>query len=208
MGNHHHHPSNTKNPSTFTDHDSILTHLLDSYKKILFDHFEIADVIMVQSLLFMVLMGGCARGVRFTDSTICKPRTTYRYKPLCNDRESARHDSLLPNNILPDRSTLLASLQQTQSQHWYPDSRRHQTQMNASSSFRVSQYCAMMACTVHISQMLTSSTNGDTKRFVNAVGHLERCMRVFDNLRGVFITAERCWKTVLDFLTAKGNQVG
>ncbi|KAJ3006486.1 UNVERIFIED_CONTAM: hypothetical protein HDU68_004037, partial [Siphonaria sp. JEL0065] len=65
-------------------------------------------------------------------------------------------------------------------------------------------YCAMMACTVHISQMLTSSANGNTRRFVDVVGNLEKCMRVFDNLRGVFITAERCWKTVLDFLTAKG----
>ncbi|KAJ3001448.1 UNVERIFIED_CONTAM: hypothetical protein HDU68_006895, partial [Siphonaria sp. JEL0065] len=53
-------------PSLSIWENIVLKHLLDSYKKILFDHFEIADVIMVQSLLFIVLMGGCARGVRFT----------------------------------------------------------------------------------------------------------------------------------------------
>ncbi|KAI9311450.1 hypothetical protein BDR26DRAFT_587968, partial [Obelidium mucronatum] len=81
-------------------------------------------------------------------------------------------------------------------------------------------YCAMMSCTVHLSQLLlknnnnsgnatsvagneeSSPTSADT--IINAVKNLEKCLRVFDSLRGVFVDAETCSKTVLDFLTVKG----
>ncbi|KAI9328805.1 fungal-specific transcription factor domain-containing protein [Obelidium mucronatum] len=77
-------------------------------------------------------------------------------------------------------------------------------------------YCAMMACTVHISQMLSppptaappalhsTTTSSSSQRLVDSVSNLEKVMRVFDCLRSVFVDAERCWKTILDFLTVKG----
>ncbi|KAJ3297293.1 hypothetical protein HDU79_004175 [Rhizoclosmatium sp. JEL0117] len=314
------------------NHETILKHLLEKYKKIFFDHYEIADVVMIQSLLFMVLMGGCARGARFTgtwgymgiavrmaqelglhrsikelgvqhrtfdrESIAIRNRTwhccmimeTYTCiwtgRPLAvqeSDWDAEYPDGDSPemvtfrhhidlaiiirkilrfaNRAQPTDVELFASRVHARLEEWWNaldddwralqftdrwNSKALMALMFHSATIlfhritycRIDQpaclasakaittlvsrfqhppnpnecivlfpsftYCAMMACTVHISQMLASSTNGDARRFVDAVNSLQIIMNMFDVLRSVFIVAERCWKTVLDFLTAKG----
>ncbi|ORY50304.1 hypothetical protein BCR33DRAFT_734306 [Rhizoclosmatium globosum] len=50
----------------FKDHDVVLRKLCASFKKIVFEYFEIADIFVIQSLLMMVLAGGMQRGSRYT----------------------------------------------------------------------------------------------------------------------------------------------
>ncbi|KAJ3067043.1 hypothetical protein HDU98_009741 [Podochytrium sp. JEL0797] len=323
--------------SNFTDHDTVLEHLLESYKTIFFDHFELADVISIQSLVIMVVTGGFLRGSRYTGTwgfmglavrlsqelglhrsiqqlgvqhkTFDKQAIALRnrtwhcvaimetYTCIWTGRPLAIHeadcDAEVPEVTSPEIQTFryhielaqiiaailrfanraqptdvsaFATSTQRKLDSWWsrldPDwqSLRFQERWNSKALmalmfhsatilfhrttyaridspaclnaanaittlvsrfeappnrnecivlFPSFTYCAMMACTVHIGQMLSSSSVGDgeAKRFISAVQSLEKCMRVFDNLRGLFITAERCWKTVLDFLGAKGIQL-
>ncbi|KAJ3229336.1 hypothetical protein HDU81_005472 [Chytriomyces hyalinus] len=316
----------------FADHDVALRHLIDSYKRILFDHFEIADVIMVQSLLFMVLTGGCARGSRFTGAwqymgicvrlsqelglhrsvsqlgvkhktfdkeTIALRNRTWHcvmimetYTCIWTGRPLAIHDNdwdaEYPVATCPEIATLKHHFDLAQiiasilrfanrarpadaaafekdvssrldlwwskldsdwrnarfTERWNSKALMllmyhsavilfHRTAHNHTYSqecvnaargithlvsrfeaplqpnecvalFPTFTYCAMMACTVHIGGLLSASAKGDAQTFVESVRQLEKCMCVFDNLRGVFLAAERCWKTVLDFLMTRG----
>ncbi|KAI8841915.1 fungal-specific transcription factor domain-containing protein [Chytriomyces cf. hyalinus JEL632] len=316
----------------FADHDVALRHLIDSYKRILFDHFEIADVIMVQSLLFMVLTGGCARGSRFTGAwqymgicvrlsqelglhrsvsqlgvkhktfdkeTIALRNRTWHcvmimetYTCIWTGRPLAIHDNdwdaEYPLATCPEIATLKHHFDLAQiiasilrfanrarpadaaafekdvssrldlwwskldsdwrnvrfAERWNSKALMllmyhsavilfHRTAHNHTYSqecvnaargitylvsrfeaplqpnecvalFPTFTYCAMMACTVHIGGLLSASAKGDAQTFVESVRQLEKCMCVFDNLRGVFLAAERCWKTVLDFLMTRG----
>ncbi|KAI8618865.1 fungal-specific transcription factor domain-containing protein [Chytriomyces sp. MP71] len=318
----------------FEEHDTALRLLTDSYKKIFFDHFEIADVIVVQSLLFMVLTGGCSRGSRFTGTwgymgiavrlaqelglhrsikelgvqhktfnkeTIAVRNRTWHcvmiletYTGIWTGRPLAIHDNdwdaEYPEVTSPELADLhhhfelaqiIASILRFANRARPADASAFQrdvtirldawcsrldpewkagrfaerwnakalmslmyhsavilfhrtayghtdatTCMDAAAAishlvarfeaplranevvalFPTFTYCAMQASSVHIGTMLVACTGArkDTTAFVGAVGRLEKCMRVFDNLRGIFVAAERCWKTVLDFLTARG----
>ncbi|KAJ3128861.1 hypothetical protein HK100_008933 [Physocladia obscura] len=325
-------PTVTASSEQKSENEAVLKHLLDSYKKILFDHFEIADVIAVQSLLFVVMVGAFGRGSRFTgtwgymglavrfshelglhrsikelgvqhrtfdkDSIALRNRTWHcvnimeTYTCIWTGRPLGINDSdwdaeypsgkseemvllrqhidlvLVIGKILRfanraqhvDVDFYVSDISQQLEKWWiqldnswrdnkfqdrwnskammslmyhsavilfhrtaffkidHPDCLNSSRAITALVSrfeagpmenecivlFPTFTYCAMMACTVHINGMLASSASGDTVRFITAVGDLEKCMRVFDNLRGIFINAERCWKTVLDFLAAKG----
>ncbi|KAJ3124130.1 hypothetical protein HK100_011354, partial [Physocladia obscura] len=315
-----------------SENEAVLKYLLESYKKILFDHFEIADVIAIQSLLFVVMVGAFGRGSRFTgtwgymglavrfsyelglhrsikelgvqhrtfdrDSIALRNKTWHcvnimeTYTCIWTGRPLGISDSdwdaeypsgksqeiillrqhidlvLVIGKILRfanraqqvDVDFYVSDISQRLEKWWiqldenwrnnkfherwnskammslmyhsavilfhrtaffkidHPDCLKSSRAITTLVSrfeaqpmenecivlFPTFTYCAMMACTVHISSMLSSSASGDTVRFIMAVGDLEKCMRVFDNLRAIFINAERCWKTVMDFLAAKG----
>ncbi|KAJ3114399.1 hypothetical protein HK100_001682 [Physocladia obscura] len=341
---------------SFKDHDVVLKHLVDLYKRVLFDHFEFADIYMIQSLLIMVLMGGFQRGSRLTavwgymgmavrmaqevsvfssflfhyfqqiSETIVqlglhrsiaelgirnhifdraslaeRSRTWHcvmiieSYTCIWTGRPLAIHENdwdveypevtscelaTLKNHIdlaqiialilrfanrakQVDVSAATTEIDLKLAEWWanldddwknliFQDRWNakammalmyhgaiilyHSTSRNTVNTeicyasanaittlvsrfetpvhpnecvalFPTFTYCAMLACTVNISQMLQHSTaeiTSTTRGLVEAIGNLEKCMRVFDSLRGVFINAERCWKTILDFLGVKG----
>ncbi|KAJ3119253.1 hypothetical protein HK100_000396 [Physocladia obscura] len=325
-------PTATAKSEQKSESEAVLKHLLDSYKKILFDHFEIADVIVIQSLLFVVMVSAFGRGSRFTgtwgymglavrfsyelglhrsikelgvqhptfdrDSIELRNKTwhcvnimeTYTCiwtgRPLGTNASDwdAEYPSgksqemvllrqhidlvLVIGKILRfanraqqvDVDLYVSDITQQLEKWWmqlddnwrnnkfhnrwnsqammslmyhsavilfhrsaffkidHPDCLNSSRAITALVSrfetgpiedecivlFPTFTYCAMMACTVQINGMLSSSASGDTVRFFMAVRDLEMCMRVFENLRGTFINAERCWKTVMDFLVAKG----
>ncbi|KAJ3249030.1 hypothetical protein HDU78_008416 [Chytriomyces hyalinus] len=323
----------TSEASAFTDHDVVLKHLVDSYKKIIFEHFEFPNVYVVQSLLIMVLTGGCGRGARisgiwgymgmavrmsqelglhrsiaelgvkhrrFNRETMALRNRTWHcvmimetYTCIWTGRPMAIHDNDWdaedPAVTSPETATLkhhielakiIASILRFANRaravnveefirdttarlegwwarldddwralvfkerwnskalmalmyhgavilfHRMAHNRIDQPVCLASAAaitvlvsrfekppdenecialFPTFTYCAMLACTVHFGQMLGHSNTSDSvERLVKAVGNLEKCMRVFDTLRSVFVDAERCWKTILDFLAVKG----
>ncbi|KAJ3015933.1 UNVERIFIED_CONTAM: hypothetical protein HDU68_012506 [Siphonaria sp. JEL0065] len=328
-------PSSTAS-SAFKDHDVVLKHLAKTYRRILFRRFESPDIYTVQSLLMMVLTGGCQRGCmyigvwgymgiairmaqelglhrslgelgvhhqRFDQETTALRNRTWHcvmimetYTCIWTGRPLATHDNdwdaEYPEPTSPELATLkhhidlaqiIASILRfaNRARHvnvqnviesitsrlnawsesldldWknlqFPSTERWNSKTSMSlmyngavilfhrmaynrldapicleaaeaitnlvsrfenpltenecvALFPTFTYCAMLSCTVHISQMLSpSQTSSSTNsRLVHAVSNLERCMRVFDCLRGIFVDAERCWKTVLDFLTVKG----
>ncbi|KAI8841914.1 hypothetical protein BJ741DRAFT_593652 [Chytriomyces cf. hyalinus JEL632] len=67
-------------------------------------------------------------------------------------------------------------------------------------------YCTMMGVTVLISQLLASDRNSSEgkARFEWSVNGLEKCMRILDIMRRNYVSAERSWVTICDFLAAKG----
>ncbi|KAI9311451.1 fungal-specific transcription factor domain-containing protein [Obelidium mucronatum] len=316
----------------FKDYDVVLKHLEDSYKKIIFDHFETADLQVVQSLLLMVVTGGCQRGFRVTacwgymgmavrmahelgihrnakefgvhhprfdkPSMDVRNRTwhcvvimeTYTCmwtgRPLTihdNDWDAEYPDLLTPemaslkhhgdlvhivgcilkfgnrarqvdvDSTIAEISGKLESwLKRLDSdwkelvfqQRWNVKAlmmliyhgavilfhrvafgRVDTLECLASATaitklisrfekppeinecialFPTFTYCSMLACTVHMNQILSNATIADTRRFISSVQNLETCMKVFDALREIFMDVERCWKTMLDFLSIKG----
>ncbi|KAJ3021683.1 UNVERIFIED_CONTAM: hypothetical protein HDU68_009509 [Siphonaria sp. JEL0065] len=328
-------PSSTAS-SAFKDHDVVLKHLAKTYRRILFRRFESPDIYAVQSLLMMVLTGGCQRGCmyigvwgymgiairmaqelglhrslselgvqhqRFDQETSALRNRTWHcvmimetYTCIWTGRPLATYDNdwdaEYPEPTSPELATLkhhidlaqiiasilrfanrarqvnvqeviesitsrlkawLESLDHDWRNLQFPQTERWNSKTSMSlmyngavilfhrmaynrldapacleaaeaitnlvsrfenplsenecvALFPTFTYCAMLSCTVHISQMLSPSqtTSSTNSRLVHAVSNLEKCMRVFDCLRGIFVDAERCWKTVLDFLTVKG----
>ncbi|KAI8618864.1 hypothetical protein BC830DRAFT_867868 [Chytriomyces sp. MP71] len=321
--------------SKFTDHDVALKHLIDSYKQLLFDHYEFPDIYMVQSLLIVVLTGGCGRGARATgvygymgmavrmshelglhrsiqqlgvnhrqlnrEALALRNRTWHSvmiletYTGIWTGRPLAIHDNdwdaEYPEVTSSEVETLVHHIELAQiiarilrfanrarslnteefvenitaslktwwngldedwralkfSERWnskalmalmynaavilfhrmafhridQPDCLESAAAITKLVSrfekppsdnecvalFPTFTYAAMLACSIHIDQMLAYGGEGmgeSVHRLVSAIGCLEKCMRVFDTLRSVFVDAERCWKTVLDFLSMKG----
>ncbi|KAI9328807.1 hypothetical protein BDR26DRAFT_873587 [Obelidium mucronatum] len=316
----------------FKDYDVVLKHLVDSYKKIIFDHFETADLQFIQSLLLMVVTGGCQRGFRVTacwgymgmavrmahelgihrnakefgvhHPRFDKPSMDVRnrtwhcvvimetYTCMWTGRPLTIHgndwDAEYPDLLTPEMASLkhhgdlvhivgcilkfgnrarqvdvdytiaeisgkLESwLKRLDSdwkelvfqQRWNVKAlmmliyhgavilfhrvafgRVDTLECLASATaitklisrfekppetnecialFPTFTYCSMLACTVHMNQILSNATIADTRRFISSVQNLETCMKVFDALREIFMDVERCWKTMLDFLSIKG----
>ncbi|KAJ3021684.1 UNVERIFIED_CONTAM: hypothetical protein HDU68_009510 [Siphonaria sp. JEL0065] len=332
-------PQSPPSKDTFRDHDTVLQHLVEFFRRILFGHFESPHIYVVQSLLIMVLTGGCQRGFRVTGTwgfmgmaiRMAQELGLHRsiselgvsHKKLDSHTIGIRNltwhcvmimetytciwtgrpygindndwDAECPTVSSPELATLQYHIDLAQiiasilrfgnrarqvdvqstvtgianrldswwkgldndwktfnfAERWNSKALMalmyhgaiilfhrmafnrldHPTCVTAAAAittlisrlerpvteneclalFPTVTYCAMMSCTVHLSQLLlttaTSSSNTpstSSNAVITAVENLEKCLRVFDSLRSVFVDAETCSKTVLDFLTVKG----
>ncbi|KAJ3015934.1 UNVERIFIED_CONTAM: hypothetical protein HDU68_012507 [Siphonaria sp. JEL0065] len=330
-------PQSPPSKDTFRDHDTVLQHLVESFRRILFGHFESPHIYVVQSLLIMVLTGGCQRGFRVTGTwgfmgmairmaqelglhrsiselgvshkkldshTIGIRNVTWHCVMIMETIWTGRPygindndwDAEYPTVTSPELATLKYHIDLAQiiasilrfgnrarqvdvqstvteianrldswwkgldnewktfnfAERWNSKALMalmyhgaiilfhrmafnrldHPTCVTAAAAittlvsrlerpvseneclalFPTVTYCAMMSCTVHLSQLLLSTTTTtaastpptSSNTVITAVENLEKCLRVFDSLRSVFVDAETCSKTVLDFLTVKG----